>query len=217
MSTRIHTNCPNCGAVLPPARGNQERVCNFCTTSFAGNPETPQSARTEPEPGKPPVQERKEPGDIIKSVNGEFPYFKFCKYILIVNTGIFIFFYVYIILAANNAINPGKLGLSMLFSFSILVALFLLVIYIFPLISLQKKYKEALQSGGHAMVHPNRALCMYLCALLGFLGIHRFYIKKIISGIIYIVTLGFLGIGVLADMVLLIFGKFKGPDGNYLN
>lgn len=38
-----------------------------------------------------------------------------------------------------------------------------------------------------------------LLTFLGIFGIHRFYMGKIITGVLYLVTLGFLGLGVLYD------------------
>ena len=47
----------------------------------------------------------------------------------------------------------------------------------------------------------NKWVTFFLCLFFGFLGIHRFYEKKIITGILYLCTLGFFGIGVLIDLV----------------
>lgn len=43
----------------------------------------------------------------------------------------------------------------------------------------------------------------YLTWILGFMGAHRFYYGKPISGTIYFFTLGLLGIGWLVDLVLI--------------
>ena len=49
--------------------------------------------------------------------------------------------------------------------------------------------------------HP--ALGGYLCWLLGFFGLHRFYFGKTISGLIYLFTFGLLGIGWIVDLFLI--------------
>lgn len=53
-----------------------------------------------------------------------------------------------------------------------------------------------------------------LCFFLGSLGIHRFYVGKIGTGILMIITLGGLGIWALIDFIMIIIGKFKDKEGN---
>ena len=55
-----------------------------------------------------------------------------------------------------------------------------------------------------------------LCFFVGFLGIHRFYVGKIGTGILMILTLGGLGIWQLIDFVMIIIGKFKDKEGRTL-
>jgi len=43
----------------------------------------------------------------------------------------------------------------------------------------------------------------YLCWIFGFMGAHRFYFGKQISGTIWFFTLGLLGIGWIVDLVLI--------------
>ena len=45
----------------------------------------------------------------------------------------------------------------------------------------------------------NYTLCWGFLTFLGSLGIHRFYMGKILSGILYLVTGGLLGFGILYD------------------
>ena len=52
-----------------------------------------------------------------------------------------------------------------------------------------------------------------LCYFLGGLGIHRFYVGKIGTGILMILTLGGFGIWVIVDMVLIATGSFKDKQG----
>ncbi|MDP4085765.1 MAG: TM2 domain-containing protein [Bacillota bacterium] len=51
----------------------------------------------------------------------------------------------------------------------------------------------------------NKWLSIILCLLFGWLGAHRFYEGKIVTGIIYFFTMGLMGIGILVDLILLLF------------
>jgi len=56
-----------------------------------------------------------------------------------------------------------------------------------------------------------------LCFFLGALGIHRFYVGKIGTGILWLLTLGLLGIGVLVDFIMILVGSFKDKEGKVLD
>jgi TM2 domain-containing membrane protein YozV len=55
-----------------------------------------------------------------------------------------------------------------------------------------------------------------LCFFLGALGLHRFYVGKIGTGILMILTLGGLGIWVIIDFVMIVIGKFTDKEGRAL-
>jgi TM2 domain-containing membrane protein YozV len=52
-----------------------------------------------------------------------------------------------------------------------------------------------------------------LCFFLGSLGVHRFYLGKIGTGILMLLTLGGLGIWTIIDLVRLIIGSLKDKNG----
>lgn len=54
---------------------------------------------------------------------------------------------------------------------------------------------------------------LLLCLLLGFVGIHRFYVGKIGTGILQLITLGGLGIWALIDLIMIAIGKFTDKSG----
>lgn len=59
----------------------------------------------------------------------------------------------------------------------------------------------------------SRLAALLLCFFLGGLRIHRFYVGKVGTGILMIVTLGGLGIWVLVDLIMIIVGAFRDKLG----
>jgi len=70
---------------------------------------------------------------------------------------------------------------------------------------------------------PDRPLSAYsglvallLCFFAGYLGIHRFYVGKIGTGILWLITGGLFGAGWLIDLIVIACGRFRDYRGNRL-
>jgi len=58
------------------------------------------------------------------------------------------------------------------------------------------------------MSEKSRLVTLLLCWVFGIFGGHRFYVGKTGTAIIWLLTLGVLGIGFLVDLIMIILGKF---------
>ena len=66
---------------------------------------------------------------------------------------------------------------------------------------------------GMAYPYKSKMVTLLLCIFLGYIGIHRFYVGKIGTGIIWFFTVGFFGIGWIIDLIMIIVGGFRDKAG----
>ena len=67
-------------------------------------------------------------------------------------------------------------------------------------------------------VQQTQSQCNWLATLLlcffgGTLGLHRFYVGKVGTGLLYLFTVGWCGIGYLVDLILIAVGSFRDKSG----
>ena len=76
--------------------------------------------------------------------------------------------------------------------------------------------KPTMTATGEPISDKSRAAAAILCWFLGVLGIHRFYVGKVGTGIAMLFTLGGLGIWALIDFIMILVGSFKDISGKVL-
>jgi TM2 domain-containing membrane protein YozV len=67
------------------------------------------------------------------------------------------------------------------------------------------------------MVSPfSRLAALLLCLFLGVLGVHRFFVGKVGTGLLMIFTFGGLGIWALIDFIMIVVGSFTDKEGRFV-
>jgi len=63
----------------------------------------------------------------------------------------------------------------------------------------------------------NRTVALILCTFFGWLGLHRFYVDKLGTGLTMMFTFGGFGIWYFIDFIWLIAGTFEDKEGRLLH
>lgn len=77
-----------------------------------------------------------------------------------------------------------------------------------PLVKLKEtlyKEKEDNNASNKKSLLAKKIISLILCITLGYFGVHKFFEGKIGMGMLYILTCGFFGIGVIIDSIMYIF------------
>ncbi len=77
--------------------------------------------------------------------------------------------------------------------------------------------KPMLTVDGRPASPKSRLAAALLAWFLGVFGVHRFYVGKVGTGILMLVTLGFFGIWTLIDFIVIVVGSFRDKEERVLS
>lgn len=76
--------------------------------------------------------------------------------------------------------------------------------------------KPMLDAAGNPVSDKSRLAAALLCWFVGIFGVHRFYVGKVGTGILMLLTLGAFGIWALIDLIVILLGSFRDKSGKAL-
>lgn len=74
----------------------------------------------------------------------------------------------------------------------------------------------ALDAEGRPVSDRSRLAAALLCFFVGVFGVHRFYVGKVGTGVLQLVTFGGLGIWSLIDLIVILVGTFRDKQDRLL-
>lgn len=84
------------------------------------------------------------------------------------------------------------------------------------LIMLEDEAKQTKSVEKIEISNKSRLVAFLLCYIFGMFGAHRFYVGKKVTAVLYILTFGLFGVGLLIDTLRIILGKFKDCEENLI-
>ena len=78
------------------------------------------------------------------------------------------------------------------------------------------KYLEETKSDKSEPSDKDFVITLLICVFLGGLGVHRFFVDKIGTGVLMLVTLGGLGLWWIIDIILIVTGSFEDSEGRVI-
>lgn len=80
----------------------------------------------------------------------------------------------------------------------------------------RRNYLFNVPSFGMVRPYKSRPIAFLLCLLFGVFGLHRFYVGKVGTGLLYLLTGGLFGIGFFVDLLTIALGGFRDNMGFFL-
>lgn len=80
-----------------------------------------------------------------------------------------------------------------------------------------QQWADAQYQKGAVRSDKSRWMAFFFCVFFGYLGVHKFYLGKIGTGIVYLLTFGVFGMGWAVDTLLLLFGLANDRYGRRLS
>lgn len=90
------------------------------------------------------------------------------------------------------------------------IYMFCSAMFLIPAITITQSQQAVVNKENIQYSEKSYGITLLLSIFLGFLGIHRFYVGKKVTGVIYLLTFGGFTIGWIIDIILVVIGRF--PD-----